>query len=143
MKSNLRIEGLKHDTDVRTYDKFTVPNFYYKHICSLNDAEYQRIKKKYNNCCGYLTWIILFLLGYSSLFEAFARYEIGKQNIIIYKNISKNNNMRTPYKTPKAIQPPISISFVHTKLQTKALENKLKKGEIENADFDIPLILVQ
>ena len=45
----------------------------------MNDAEYQRIKKKYNNCCGYLTWIILFLLGYSSLFEAFARYEIGKQ----------------------------------------------------------------
>ena len=143
MKSQLKNEGLTHDTDVRTYDKFSVPNFYYKHICSLNDAEYQRIRNKYSNKNGYLTWIFLFLLGYSSLFETFARYEIGKVNISIVKTVSRNNDKRAPYLNDEINQPAITISFVHTKLQTKALERKMQKGEINNEDMDIPLIVVK
>jgi len=143
MKSDLRKIGLTKDTDVRTYDKFTVPNFYYKHICSLNDAEYRRVKNKYSNRKGYITWTILFILGYSSLFETYARYEIGKEKIIIAKTISRYNDMRAPYLNNETNPSPITISFVHTKLQTKSLERKKQRGEIDEVDYDIPLIVVQ
>lgn len=143
MKSDLREIGLTKDTDVRTYDKFTVPNFYNIHICSLNEAEYKRIKNKYNNRKGYLTWTILFILGYSSLFETYARYEIGKENIIIVKTISKYDDMRASYQKDETNPPPITISFVYTKLQTKSFERKKQRGEIDEVDYDIPLIVVK
>ena len=143
MKRNLKSEGLTHDTDVKTYDIFTVPNFNYKHICCLNEAEYRRVKYKYSNRNGYITWTVLFLLGYSSLFETYARYEIAKEKIIISKAISGKNDKRTRYLNDETNQPAITISFVHTKLQNKALERKMKKGEIKNEDMDIPLIIVK
>ena len=143
MKINLKFEDLTHDTDVKTYDNFTVPNFNYKHICCLNEAEYRRVKYKYSNRNGYITWTVLFLLGYSSLFETYARYEIAKEKIIISKSISKQNDKRARYFNYETNQPAITISFVHTKLQNKALERKMKKGEIKNEDMDIPLIIVK
>ena len=142
MKDGLYAEGKKHDTDVHTYDNFTVPGFHNKHTCPLNESEYQRIQKNCANCCGYLFWFILFLLGYSSIFEAYSRYEIGKEHITIYKYVSNKDNMRMPYKTKEIDLPGITISFVHTKLQMKSLEKKLEEGKIDKKDIDIPLILV-
>ena len=143
LRKELKDEAYKHDNDVRSYDEFTVPDFNYKHICPLNEEEYRRIKDKYNNRKGYITWTILFLLGYSSLFETYARYEIAKERITIVKSISKRNDKRASYFTNDTDLPEIAISFVHTKLQTRALERKKAKGEIKNADMDIPLIIVK
>ena len=142
MKNKLYAKGKTYDTDVRTYDIFTVPGFCDKHICPLNEGEYQRIQKKFANPCGYIFWLLFFILGYSSIFEAYSRYEIGKENIILYKYVSSQNNMRMPYKMNEVDLPAISISFVHTKLQMKSLEKKLEKGKIEIKDMDIPLIYV-
>ena len=143
MKSELYNEGLTYDTDVHTYEKFDVPDFNYMHTCSLNDFEYQRIKNKYGNCFGYTIWITSFVLGYSSIFDAYSKYEKGKEKIIITKSISNDNDKRAPYLTNEINPPSISISFVHTKLQVKALEKKLKEGKIDSSDFDIPLIKVK
>ena len=44
IKSDLYKEGEQHDTDVSTSENFTCPGMIYKHKCSLNDEEYQRIK---------------------------------------------------------------------------------------------------
>ena len=109
----------------------------------MNDAEYNRVKSKYSNRKGYITWTILFILGYSSLFETYARYEIGKERIVITKFISKKNDMRAGYLNDETNPPPITISFVYTKLQTKSLERKQQRGEIDRADYDIPLIVVK
>jgi hypothetical protein len=143
MKKDLRNEGYTHDTDVKTYDNFTVPNFISLHKCSLNEAEYQKKKDKYSNMKGYLTWTILFLLGYSSLFETYARYEIAKEKIYISKTISSRNDKRAGYFVDEVNQPPITISFVHTKIQNAAIEKKIEKGELSNEDKDIPLIVVK
>jgi hypothetical protein len=51
IKNSLYNEGLKHDTDVHTYEKFTVPNFKDKIKCILNENEYQRIQKRFSNGC--------------------------------------------------------------------------------------------
>lgn len=141
MKNNLFEEGKTYDTDVLTYNNFKVPGFYNSLTCSLNDVEYQRIQKKFATPCGYIGWTILFLLGYSSIFDAYARYEIGSANINIYKDISSEDNMRVPYKTDEVDLPGISISFVHTKIQQKSLEKKLKKGKIDEIDMEIPLFI--
>ena len=76
------------------------------------------------------------------MFEAFSRYESGKVNITICKFVSGENNKRVPYKTKEVDLSGITISFVHTKLQMKSLEKKLKKGKINEKDLDIPLIVV-
>lgn len=141
MKDNLFEEGKTYDTDVHTYNNFKVPGFYNSLTCSLNDVEYQRIQKKFATPCGYICWTILFLLGYSSIFDAYARYEIGSAKINIYKDISSEDNMRVPYKTDEVDLPGISISFVHTKIQQKSLEKKLKKGKIDEKDMEIPLFI--
>ena len=89
IKDDLYREGKKYDTDVDTIEDFTSPGMIYKHTCSLNDKEYQRIKKRFANCCGYFWWFVLFVLGYSSMLEAFARYEVGHENITIRKKNQK------------------------------------------------------
>ena len=142
MKDELYSKGKTYDTDVHTYDIFTVPGFCDKHTCPLNEGEYQRIQKKCVNPCGYFFWFILFLFGYSSIFDAYSRYEIGKEHINLYKYVSSKDDMRMPYRTAEIDLPAISISFVHTKLQMKSLEKKLEKGKIEKNDIDIPLIYV-
>ena len=78
MKDDLYKEGKTYDTDVRTYDVFKVPGFTEKHTCPLNESEYNRIQKLFGNSCGYLVWTIFFVLGYSSIIEAYSRYEVGK-----------------------------------------------------------------
>ena len=140
MKDDLYAEGKTYDTDVHTYDIFTVPGFCDKHTCPLNEGEYQKIQKRCANPCGYICWSILFILGYSSIFDAYSRYEIGKEHITLNKYVSSRDDMRMPYRTAEIDLPAISISFVHTKLQMKSLEKKLEKGKIEKKDMDIPLI---
>ena len=71
MKDRLYATGKTYDTDVSTYDMFTVPGFVEKHTCPLNEANYQKIQQKFGGGCGYFTWFLLFFLGYSSIFEAF------------------------------------------------------------------------
>jgi hypothetical protein len=88
-------------------------------------------------------WTISFLLGYSSIFETFARYEIGKEKIKIGKTISKRNDKRASYFKNDTNLPEISISFVRTELQNKVLQKKIEKGEIDDSDKDIPLIIVK
>ena len=73
IKDDLYNEGKKYDTDVSTKEEFSSPDMICKHNCSLNDVEYRRIKKRFSNCCGYFWWFVLFVLGYTSMFEAFAR----------------------------------------------------------------------
>ena len=65
LKDQLYSEGQKHDTDVHTYEEKDVPNFVKNNKCSLNYEEYQRIKNKFSNSCGYFCWSFLFILGYS------------------------------------------------------------------------------
>ena len=140
MKDVLYAKGKTYDTDVHTYDIFTVPGFRDKLTCPLNEGEYQKIQKRCANPCGYICWSILFILGYSSIFDAYSRYEIGKEHITLNKYVSSQDDMRMPYRTAEIDLPAISISFVHTKLQMKSLEKKLEKGKIEKKDMDIPLI---
>ena len=143
MKRELKSEAYKYDTNIKSYEIFTVPNFSYTHVCCLDKDEYQRIKNKYNNKKGYIMWTISFLLGYSSIFETFARYEIGKEKIKIGKTISKRNDKRASYFKNDTNLPEISISFVRTELQNKILQKKVEKGEIDDSDKDIPLIIVK
>ena len=141
MKSELYNEGLKHDTDVHTYDEKTVPEMIHYHVCSLNDAEYIRIKKKFSTCLGYLIWFIFFILGYSACFEAYARYEIGEESITIYKTVSSTDDKRAKYNTydnPNSLV----VSYKYTRVQTKKIENKIKEGKMENKDLENPLVVI-
>ena len=56
----------------------------------------KKIKQKYGNFYGYFCWFVTFILGYSSLFESYARYEVGKK-IFIKKRISSKNEKRDDY----------------------------------------------
>lgn len=142
IKNSLYNEGLRHDTDVHTYEKFTVPNFKDKIKCILNENEYQRIQKRFSNGCGYAVWIILFILGYSTIFESFARYESGKVKVRIIKNVSDSNDKRATYRNLDQFLNPITISYVRTKIQAKAIEEKLKKGKFDDFDSEIPMMIV-
>ena len=141
MKDRLYATGKTYDTDVSTYDMFTVPGFVEKHTCPLNEANYQKIQHKFGGGCGYFTWFLLFFLGYSSIFEAYSRYEYGTVRINICKYVSAEENMRMPYATKEVDLPAITISCVHTKLQQKSLDKKLKQGLIDQKEIDIPLIV--
>ena len=139
LKDQLYREGQRHDTDVHTYEEKDVPNFVKKNKCSLNYEEYQRIKNKFSNSCGYFCWSFLFILGYSSIFEHYSRYEMGKININITKQISGQTDKRASYKSRDENAPPISITFSYTKLQRKAIEKKRKQGKILSNDIENPL----
>ena len=139
LEDKLYKEGKKYDTDVHTYENKDVPNFVKKNKCSLNDEEYQRIKNKFSNSCGYFCWTFLFILGYSSIFESYSRYEIGKISINITKKISGQTDKRASYKSQDESAPPISITFSYTKLQSKAIEKKMKQGKILSNDLEYPL----
>ena len=84
-------------------------------------------------------WSFLFILGYSSIFEHYSRYEMGKININITKKISDQTDKRANYKSMDENAPPISITFSYTKLQRKAIERKRKKGKILSNDIENPL----
>jgi len=142
MKKELYDEGITYDTDVKTNDIFTVPEFHSNHTCLLNESEYEKIQRKYGNACGYIFWFLLFILGYSSILEAYSRYETGQVQILIKKYVSSQDNQRMPFKQNEVDLPGITISFVHTDIKMKSLEKKLKKGKIEKKDLDIPLIIV-
>ena len=107
----------------------------YKHNCSLNDEEYQRIKKRFANCCGYFWWFVLFVLGYSSIFETFARYVISKELIIIKKYISFEDDCRASYMKKDENPPSITFNFIYTK-------NKNKKGILDEKALETPLIII-
>ena len=113
-------ERSKHFLKVTTWSGFSSPSILFIRCISI--------------------WSILFILGYSSIFDAYSRYEIGKEHITLNKYVSSRDDMRMPYRTAEIDLPAISISFVHTKLQMKSLEKKLEKGKIEKKDMDIPLI---
>lgn len=142
IKDDLYREGLTHDTDVNTEEDYTSPGMIYKHNCSLNDEEYQRIKKKFANRCGYFWWFVLFVLGYSSMFEAFARYEVGHENITIRKYISYEDNCRAPYMKEDVNPPSITFNFIYTKIQQKSIEKKIKKGLLDESSLATPLAII-
>jgi hypothetical protein len=142
IKDDLYREGKKYDTDVDTIEDFTSPGMIYKHTCSLNDKEYQRIKKRFANCCGYFWWFVLFVLGYSSMLEAFARYEVGHENITIRKYISYENNCRAPYMVNEVDPPSLLFNFVYTKIQQKSIEKKIKKGLLDSNELKTPLTAI-
>ena len=142
MKDDLYKEGKRHDTDVYTYDNFTYPQFITKHTCSLNDEEYQRIKNKFSRKRWYFTWIILFILGYSSLLESYARYEIGKVPIVITKSVSSVLNKRANYNTYDDYPPQIVFSYSLTKIQTNRIQRKIKKGEADITELENPLVVI-
>ena len=142
MKTELYNEGKNYDTDVLTEYNFRIPDLVRNHTCSLNDVEYQRIRKKYGNCYGYFCWTLCFILGYTTIFEAFARYEIGKITIKLIKYVSNAQDKRALYRRCDQNPDEIIISYVHTKIQMKSLEKKQKKGLIGEEDLKIPLVLV-
>ena len=142
IKDDLYKEGRTYDTDVHTYDKRQVPNLIEKIKCTLNDEEYQRIKGKFSNCCGYFCWTVLFILGYSSIFESFARYDIGEGKINIIKSISSQLDKRASYKAFDDDAPPISIIYSFTKFQNKQIQRKMEKNKLNKKDLNLPLITV-
>jgi uncharacterized protein YfbU (UPF0304 family) len=84
----------------------------------------------------------LFILGYSTIFESFARYESGKVKVRIIKNVSDSNDKRATYRNLDQFLNPITISYVRTKIQAKAIEKKLKKGEFDDFDSELPMMVV-
>ena len=138
IKDDLYREGKKYDTDVNTTEVFTSPGMIHKHTCSLNDEEYQRIKKIFANSYGYFCWSVLFILGYSSMFEAFARYEVGHETIIITKYISYENNCRCPYMNKEVDPPTILFNYVYTQIQQKSIEKKIKTGLLDSNKLETP-----
>ena len=142
IKDELYEKGKTYDTDVSNKSIYTCPGLIEQHNCSLNDEEYQKIKKRFGNGCGYFWWFILFLLGYNSMFEAFARYEVGHENITISKYISNHNNCRAPYMKNDVNPPSISFNFIYTKIQQKSIEKKIKKGILNKEALDTPLIII-
>ena len=115
-KNELFREGKNYDTDVHTYERLEVPQLIKKIKCSLNDEEYQRIKNKFSNCWGYFCWTILFILGYSSIFEAYSRYEIGEISINIVKYVSGQMDKRAGYR---CIDENVYISILLSLLNNK------------------------
>ena len=142
IKDDLYREGKTHDTDVNTKEDYSSPGMIFKHTCSLNDEEYQRIKKRYANCCGYFWWFVLFILGYSSMFEAFARYEVGHEKISITKYISNGGNCRASYMKNDENPPSITLSFIYTKIQQKSIEKKIKKGLLDSNSLETPIEII-
>ena len=142
IKSDLYREGKTHDTDVTTTENFTCPGMIFKHKCSLNDEEYQRIKKKFANKCTYFWWIILLLLGYSSMLDCFARYEIGSENVTIRKFVSYNEDCRADYMKNDENPPAITFNFIYTRIQQKRIEKKIKKGVLDEKALETPLIVI-
>ena len=126
IKNKLIEFGKTQDTNVHSYVNYTIPQLISKHTCILNDYEYQKIKKKYCNFYGYFCWFVTFILSYSSLFEFYARYEVGTKNISIIKRISSKNDKRAVYLCNDENIPNIHISYISTKLQ-KAQELKKEK----------------
>ena len=76
------------------------------------------------------------------MLEAFARYEIGHENITIRKFVSNNNSCRAPYDKSDLNPPPISISFIYTKIQEKSIEKKVKKGLLNKEAMNTPLLII-
>ena len=76
------------------------------------------------------------------MFEAFARYEVGHENITISKYISNHNNCRAPYMKNDVNPPSISFNFIYTKIQQKSIEKKIKKGILNKEALDTPLIII-
>ena len=142
IKKDLYAEGKRHDTDVKITEDFTCPGMIFKHKCSLNDEEYQRIKKKFANKCGYFWWFVLFFLGYSSMFECYARYEIGSEYITIRKFISYEEDCRALYMKNDENPPPITFNFIYTKIQQKRIEKKIKKGLLDEKALETPLVVI-
>ena len=142
IKDDLYREGKKHDTDVHTYDKREIPHFIKKIRCSLNDAEYYRIKNKFSNCCGFFCWTILFILGYSSIFEAYARYDIGEIKINMVKSVSGQKDKRASYRAVDGDAPPISVFYSFTKFQNKQLQKKYEKNILTDKDLNLPLTTI-
>ena len=140
-KNELFREGKNYDTDVHTYERLEVPQPIKKIKCSLNDEEYQRIKNKFSNCCGFFCWTILFILGYSSIFEAYSRYEIGEISINIVKYVSGQMDKRAGYRCIDENVPPISFTFSYTKLQKKQIEKNVRNNNIQN-NIDVPLTTI-
>ena len=149
IKNKLIEYGETQDTNVHSYVNYTIPQLISKHTCILNDYEYQKIKQKYGNFYGYFCWFVTFILGYSSLFESYARYEVGTKNISIIKRISSKNDKRAGYLCNDENIPNIHISYISTKLQ-KAQElkkerkkekekEKEKEREIDNNDLEIEI----
>ena len=142
IKSDLYREGKTHDTDVTTTENFTSPGMIFKHKCSLNDEEYQRIKKKFTNKCTYFWWIMLLLLGYSYMLDCFARYEIGSENVTIRKFVSYNEDCRADYMKNDENPPAITFNFIYTRIQQKRIEKKIKKGVLDEKALETPLIVI-
>ena len=142
IKDDLYREGRKYDTDVKTKEDFSSPDMINQHKCSLNEKEYQRIKKSFGNCCGFFWWFILFILGYSSMFEAFASYEVGHEQITIKKYISFGNNCRASYMMKDECPPSITFNFIYTKMQQSSIEKKIKKGILDEKALETPLIVI-
>ncbi len=136
IKNTLILIGKTKDTNVHSYVNYTIPNLIDKHTCSLNDYEYQKIKKKYGNFYGYFCWFLTFILGYSSLFESYARYEVGKKTISIKKRISSLNDKRAHYLCNDEKIPNIYISYISTKLQKAQELKKEKKKEKEKEKIE-------
>ena len=84
----------------------------------------------------------MFLLGYTTIFEALARYESGYKEIKLLKTVSNDKEKRAIYTNLDQSLNPITISYVHTELQTKAIEKKIKKGKTSDKDLDIPIMVV-
>ena len=129
-----------HDTDVYTREEYKSPKMINKITCSLNEEEYNRIQKKFSNIWGFICWFIIFILGYSSIFESFARYEIVKQAITIRKRVSNAYNLRAGYNTYDENPPSIVISYRYSKIQKKRFLDKAEKNEINFENIKAPLI---
>ena len=96
-RNQLYSKGMQHDTDVTSYERYVVPGRIARAVCSLDDQEYQRIKTIYGSPLGFILWFICFLAGYTTVYEAFARFIKGTASINIMKYISSKNNARAEY----------------------------------------------
>ena len=76
------------------------------------------------------------------MFEAFARYEVGHENITIRKYISYEDNCRAPYMKEDVNPPSITFNFIYTKIQQASLEKKIKKGLLDESSLATPLAII-
>lgn len=98
--NDLEVEGRQHDRNVRIEEKYFWDGQIRNKKYYINREEHMRIKKN-RTCLKKFFGLILFILGYSSIFNSIAGFIIVEKIVFIdiVKLISDEENLRAKYYT--------------------------------------------
>jgi len=99
IKDEIRNEGKKLETNLKINEIFKCSDMPKKERCYIDESAIKKLKKKKSNIKYLIAWIIMVILGYSSIIEPYCIIgkEVGQISFRYIKFVSGTKNYRAGY----------------------------------------------